>query len=563
VAELKQDWRLGQKVQPGDMNAVAAQLNANTQAIEDGIPTSVDSASITDAGEAGKVLVQADTADDVLDILDATTTGRDILTGTPEEAVTALGATETGAAVLTGDAAEGRAALNAVAKLPAGHYTPTGKPNGTVTALDSGQTVATFGDSPGVVSSGVLVTTATGSPPHGTYYQADMGATVRRIGCEVKWPANAVGALAFVLPVSAWGPPGGHPSGDNSAGANAGVHLTLYGNGIWDCGNWNALAGTVTSYASSTTHGRYGTVWDGEFHDVEIWVDPDAEKMTVRFPDGSFTTIENAAVGDVTSWVIWEQFESNTADVPCVLRNLWADTEARRADSFAVTRVDIAEAVAAIRKGYDLEYVTTSGGTKTMTAASPQIQVPFGTAAHTIVLPGDVKKGYGVIVSNTSTGVVTVNSSDGTFVTAIASNGEGVFTAYADNPVLGSNWKASLTATTNGVQTLTQTRLDPRVTSTTSASSLTPSYSSKDLYVYTALAANLTLNAPSGTTNGGRLRLRIKDDGVSRTLTWNAIYRGIGVTLPAATTAGKWMYVDMNYNPTDTRWDVTDVKIEA
>ena len=34
----------------------------------------------------------------------ATTTGRDILTGTPEEAVTALGATETGAAVLTGDA---------------------------------------------------------------------------------------------------------------------------------------------------------------------------------------------------------------------------------------------------------------------------------------------------------------------------------------------------------------------------------------------------------------------------------------------------------------------------
>jgi hypothetical protein len=59
------------------------------------------------------------------------------------------------------------------------------------------------------------------------------------------------------------------------------------------------------------------------------------------------------------------------------------------------------------------------------------------------------------------------------------------------------------------------------------------------------------------------LRLRFKDNGVSRTLTWNAIYRAIGVTLPAATTAGKWMYIDMVYNSADTKWDVTDVKIEA
>lgn len=499
---------------------------------------------------------------------------------TQADAQAALGGTATGRAVFTAaDDAAGRTALGAVtaaetleqtadyavAKLPAGHYTPTGKSNGAVGALDSGQAVATFGDSPGVVSSGVLVTTATGSPPHGTYYQADMGATVRRMGCEVKWPTSATGALAFVLPVSAWGPPGGHPSGDSSAGANAGVHLTLYGNGIWDCGSWNATAGTVTSYASSTTHGRYGTVWDGEFHDVEIWVDPDAEKMTVRFPDGSFTTIENAAIGDVTSWVIWEQFESNTVDVPCVLRNLWADTEVRRADSFAATKVDIAEAVAVLQSdAYDLEFVTTSGGTETLDSFSATMQVFTGSASHTVALPTtDIPMGKLVILVNASTGVITVNSSNGSFVTALAAGGTAYVLSMAATPTMAANWLALPFVTTSGTQTLTSKRLDPRVTSTTSASSLTPSYSTADIYVYTALAANLTINAPSGTTNGGRIRYRFKDDGVSRTLTWNAIFRAIGVTLPAATTAGKWMYVDTVYNSADTRWDVTDVKIEA
>lgn len=563
MANLKQNWQNGQTVNAADYNAAIKAINAANTKIDSveaeitalnlegiyskpapGIPKSDLTAAVQTSLNAADTALQTVPAISAADIADAS---------------------EVGATVVTGSAEVARGALNAVAKLPAGHYTPTGKTNGAVTALDSGQTLATFGDSPGVVSSGVLVTTATGSPPHGTYYQADMGAVVRRMGCEVKWPANAVGALAFVLPISAWGPPGGHPSGDNSAGANAGVHLTLYGNGIWDCGNWNSTAGTVTSYASSTTHGRYGTVWDGEFHDVEIWVDPDAEKMTVRFPDGSFTTIENASIGDVSSWVIWEQFESNTVDVPCVLRNLWADTEVRRADSFAATKVDIAEAVAVLQSdSYDLEFVTTSGGTETMDSFSATMQVFTGSASHTVTLPTtDIPAGKLVILVNASTGVITVNSSNASFVTALSAGGTAHLLSMAATPTTAGNWLALPFVTTSGTQTLTAKRLDPRVTSTTSASSLTPAYSTADIYVYTALAANLTLNAPSGTTNGGRLRFRFKDDGVSRTLTWNAIYRAIGVTLPAATTAGKWMYVDMNYNSSDTKWDVTDVKIEA
>ncbi len=90
---------------------------------------------------------------------------------------------------------------------------------------------------------------------------------------------------------------------------------------------------------------------------------------------------------------------------------------------------------------------------------------------------------------------------------------------------------------------------------------MTPSFSTALTCMFTALAANLTLNAPGGTTNGGRILFRFKDNGVARTLTWNAIYRGIEA-LPTTTTAGKWMYIEAVYNSADSRWDVIYVKIE-
>jgi hypothetical protein len=85
---------------------------------------------------------------------------------------------------------------------------------------------------------------------------------------------------------------------------------------------------------------------------------------------------------------------------------------------------------------------------------------------------------------------------------------------------------------------LTNKRIDPRVTSAASASSLTPSIATTDIYAYTALAAGLTINAPTGTpVDGDKLIFRILDNGTARTLTWNATYTVIGVTLPTTTTA--------------------------
>lgn len=119
-------------------------------------------------------------------------------------------------------------------------------------------------------------------------------------------------------------------------------------------------------------------------------------------------------------------------------------------------------------------------------------------------------------------------------------------------------------ATINGTATLTNKRIDPRVTSAASASTLTPDISAADQYAYTALAANLTINAPTGTpVDGDKLIFRLLDNGTSRTLTWNATYTVIGVTLPTATTASKTTYVGCIYNANNTRWDVIAVTTQA
>ena len=119
-------------------------------------------------------------------------------------------------------------------------------------------------------------------------------------------------------------------------------------------------------------------------------------------------------------------------------------------------------------------------------------------------------------------------------------------------------------ATYTGTETLTNKRIDPRVTSAASASSLTPSVATADVYAYTALAAGLTINAPTGTpVDGDKLMFRLLDNGTSRSLTWDATYTVIGVTLPTATTISKTTYVGCIYNANNTRWDVIAVTTQA
>jgi hypothetical protein len=138
----------------------------------------------------------------------------------------------------------------------------------------------------------------------------------------------------------------------------------------------------------------------------------------------------------------------------------------------------------------------------------------------------------------------------------------GLTGTLADQTDLQAELDAKVTPA--GAQTLTNKRIHPRDVVTTSATTLTPDVSAGEMYAYTALASNLTINAPIGTpVQGDKLLFRFKDNGTSRTLTWNAIFRAVGVTLPTATTISKVSYVGAVYNAAETKWDCIAVVTEA
>jgi hypothetical protein len=142
---------------------------------------------------------------------------------------------------------------------------------------------------------------------------------------------------------------------------------------------------------------------------------------------------------------------------------------------------------------------------------------------------------------------------------ATTATGTGVVTALGNNANSTGGF-----ATINGTATLTNKRIDPRVSSTASTASITPDIASFDQYCVTAQAAALAINAPTGTpVDGNKLIFRLLDNGVSRAITWDATYTVIGVTLPTATTPNKMTYVGCIYNVANTRWDVIAVTTQA
>jgi hypothetical protein len=104
--------------------------------------------------------------------------------------------------------------------------------------------------------------------------------------------------------------------------------------------------------------------------------------------------------------------------------------------------------------------------------------------------------------------------------------------------------------------------INVRIGTTTSTSSLSIDTDLYDQYNVTSLAVGMTINAPSGGTDGKKLIIRIKDNGTAKSLDLT-IFRAIGVTLPTTTTPTKTIYVGCIYNNADSKWDVIAVAEEA
>jgi hypothetical protein len=304
------------------------------------------------------------------------------------------------------------------------------------------------------------------------------------------------------------------------AGSGGGSVTSVSGTGTV---NGISLSGTVTSSGNITL--------GGSLSGVSLTTQVTGTLPVANGGTGATTTQTalNALVGATTSGFYLRGDGTNASmsaiqagDVPTLNQNTTG------------TASNVTGVVAVANGGTGLASGT-SGGILAFTATGT-IASSGALTASALVIGG----GAGVAPSTTTTGT-------------------GVLTALAADVNVAAG-----VVTGTGTGTLQNKRIDPRVVSATTASTLTPNVSAADQYAYTALASGLTINAPTGTpVDGDKLIFRLLDNGTTRALTWNATYTIIGTTLPTATTASKMTYVGCIYNAANTRWDVVAVTTQA
>lgn len=159
---------------------------------------------------------------------------------------------------------------------------------------------------------------------------------------------------------------------------------------------------------------------------------------------------------------------------------------------------------------------------------------------------------------------------DGTTATAAGVNTPltTIYNEFNGN-ISGTNFAdGAITTTKIANSAVTPAKLDTasskftfsKVSSTTSAATITPNADTTDMHIVTALGETAAFAAPTGTpVDGQNLVIRVKATGAARTVSWNAAYRVIGVTLPTSVPQDKTYYIGCKYNSADSVWDVLAV----
>ena len=109
------------------------------------------------------------------------------------------------------------------------------------------------------------------------------------------------------------------------------------------------------------------------------------------------------------------------------------------------------------------------------------------------------------------------------------------------------------------------TRRTPRVFSTTSATSVTPEISTYDIWTYTALAADFTINnhSTSTPTDGEVMTFRFLDNGTARQLYYGTNYVAkAGIPLPLTTVISKNLTMAFSWNSNLSKWNLLAVGLE-
>jgi len=106
--------------------------------------------------------------------------------------------------------------------------------------------------------------------------------------------------------------------------------------------------------------------------------------------------------------------------------------------------------------------------------------------------------------------------------------------------------------------------VNPRVYSTVYAASFTFNINHYDVGIQSGMTGNTNVQALTGTPASFReVILAFKDDGTSRTITWDPVFVAENVNLPTATTVGEHLYVFLRYNSSTTNWGCVGVNYSS
>lgn len=190
----------------------------------------------------------------------------------------------------------------------------------------------------------------------------------------------------------------------------------------------------------------------------------------------------------------------------------------------------------------------------------------YGASAGMPFVINNIGKGNVGISTSAPDKALEINHATGQNLRLTYNDADGSATNYADFTLSSSG---DLTIAPSGSDLNVTGRLTPslgvvsRVVSQADDSTAVINVTATDVYELTAMANATTFSTTGTPIDGQKIIIRFKDNGSARALTWDGIFRAIGVTLPTTTTANKQHYVECIYNSNASKFDAINVRTEA
>jgi hypothetical protein len=308
-----------------------------------------------------------------------------------------------------------------------------------------------------------------------------------------------------------------------------------------------------------------------------------ATSIATSYPTNTTTVtivdsgVNGAAVGD---YVTISGLSTAIGGIPAAdLNKTFAIASIVSTSSFTITSGTAATSAASSGSGSGLKYyygstipsanttLVGTGTTDTLTNKRVTPRVNTVTSSATITPTGDVSDVYTVtaLAVNATIAAPTGTPTDGQkLIIRIKDAGVRKSSTLGINAIATTNTSASIVITDSANGAAVGNYVT--IAGVSAAIGGIPAASMNTRFAITAVATNtitvLTGSTATSTATGTATASgTLSYDGYG--LTWNAIYRAVGTTLPVATTATKTIYVGCIYNAADTKWDVVAVSTQA